>query len=92
MATSRAARSAPVCPPDMILVSIIGEVTGCFEEIQEVWIGVWGFCLVGRYLPMKNRRYFSASQQVATKVDWVVKTICLSFLDALPRDAWLSEG
>jgi len=27
-----------------------------------------------------------------TKVDWVVKTIFLSFLNALPRDAWLSEG
>ena len=24
----------PVWPPDMILVSIIEEITGCFEEIQ----------------------------------------------------------
>ena len=44
MATSRAALSAPVCPPDcvfrsipdMILVNIIGENTGCLGEIQEV--------------------------------------------------------
>ena len=34
MATSRAARSAPVWPYDIILVGIIGETTGCFEEIQ----------------------------------------------------------
>jgi hypothetical protein len=28
--------SAPVCPPDMIFWSIIGETTGCLEEIQGV--------------------------------------------------------
>jgi len=36
MATSKAALSAPVWPPDMILVSMIEEITGCFEEIQGV--------------------------------------------------------
>ena len=36
MATARAALSAPVWPPDMILVSMIGEITGCFEEIQGI--------------------------------------------------------
>ena len=34
--TSRVARSAPVCPADMIFWSIMGEITGCFEEIQGV--------------------------------------------------------
>ena len=34
MATSRAALSAPVWPPDMIFWSIMGENTGCSEKIQ----------------------------------------------------------
>ena len=37
-------------------------------------------------------RYTWAPAKKKSKVDWVVKTIFLSFLDALPRDAWLSEG
>jgi hypothetical protein len=30
--------------------------------------------------------------EVSIKVDWVVKTITLSFLDALPREGWLPVG
>jgi len=50
MATSRAALSAPVWPPDMIFWSIMEEITGCFEEIQGILIS--GFCLMGVYHPI----------------------------------------
>ena len=41
MATSRTALCAPVWPSDMILVSMIEEITGCFEEIQGFNIGLF---------------------------------------------------